>query len=300
MFQIAYHPIYNHPVPENHRFPMEKYELLPKQLLLENVVEPSQFFEPKKVDVQTIELVHDVDYVNRYLSLNLTDKEIRLTGFKHTQQLIDRERTLVQGTIDAALFAFTDGIAFNIAGGTHHAFTNHGEGFCMLHDQAIAAKYLLKNNLASKILFVDLDVHQGNGTAEIFKNAPRVFTFSIHGKTNYPFKKEISTLDIALEDGTDDALYLSLLENHLEQIIVDFNPDFIFYQAGVDILETDKLGKVNCTLEGCKQRDYHVLSLAKKYKIPVQCSMGGGYSPSLNVILKAHVNTFKVATELFI
>jgi len=205
----------------------------------------------------------------------------------------------VQGTIDGAVSALKNGAAFNIAGGTHHAFTDHGEGFCMLHDQGIAARYLLKSNLATKILFVDLDVHQGNGTAEIFKDDARVFTFSMHGKTNYPFKKQTSDFDIALEDGTDDTMYLALLTEHLEPLIQQVKPDFIFYQAGVDILETDKLGKIYCTIEGCKQRDKFVFSLAKQYKIPVQCSMGGGYSPNLTTILKAHTNTFKVATELF-
>lgn len=299
MFRIAFHPIYQHPVPENHRFPMEKYDLLPKQLLLENIVSQEQFFTPKIASIEDICLVHDGDYVQRYLNLQLTEKEIRLTGFKHCQQLVDRERTLVQGTIDGALFALQDGVAFNIAGGTHHAFTAHGEGFCMLHDQAIAARYLMKHNLATKILFVDLDVHQGNGTAEIFRNDNRVFTFSMHGKTNYPFKKEISDVDIALEDGTDDVMYFYLLEKHLEPIIQQVKPDFIFYQAGVDILETDKLGKVNCSIEGCKQRDELVFSLAKHYNIPIQCSMGGGYSPNLTIILKAHTNTYRVASDFF-
>jgi len=278
---------------------MEKYDLLPKQLLLENIVSQEQFFAPEIATIENICLVHNEDYVNRYLNLQLTDKEIRLTGFKHCQQLIDRERTLVQGTIDGAVSALKNGAAFNIAGGTHHAFTDHGEGFCMLHDQGIAARYLLKSNLATKILFVDLDVHQGNGTAEIFKDDARVFTFSMHGKTNYPFKKQTSDFDIALEDGTDDTMYLALLTEHLEPLIQQVKPDFIFYQAGVDILETDKLGKIYCTIEGCKQRDKFVFSLAKQYKIPVQCSMGGGYSPNLTTILKAHTNTFKVATELF-
>ena len=183
MFSIAYHSIYNHPVPENHRFPMEKYQLLPKQLLLEGIVTEDCFFKPAQASLQDIYLAHNPDYVNRYTQLQLTDKERRKTGFVHCQQLIDRELTLVQGTIDGALNAFNQKVAFNIAGGTHHAFSGHGEGFCMLNDQAVAAAYLLKYNKASKILIVDLDVHQGNGTAEIFKNNPQVFTFSMHGKT---------------------------------------------------------------------------------------------------------------------
>lgn len=300
MFPIAYHPIYKHPVPENHRFPMEKYELLPKQLLLEGIVNEECFFKPNEIALETACLVHDADYVNRYVNLQLTAKEIRKTGFIHSEQLVRRERIIAQGTLTGALKAYqTNSIAFNIAGGTHHAFTNYGEGFCMLNDQAIAAAYLLKNQLVSKVLIIDLDVHQGNGTAEIFKNNPHVFTFSMHGKTNYPFKKEQSSLDIALENHTTDVDYLQFLTQHLEPIIITQKPDFIFYQAGVDILETDKLGKLNCTIDGCKQRDELVFTLAKNYQIPVQCSMGGGYSPQLRTILQAHVHTFKAAQTIF-
>lgn len=301
MFPIAYHSIYKHPVPENHRFPMEKYELLPKQLLLEGIVGEECFFQPTEIDVATICLVHDSDYVNRYMNLQLTAKEIRKTGFVHNTQLVRRERIIAQGTLTGALKALENNrIAFNIAGGTHHAFSNYGEGFCMLNDQAIAAAYLLKHSLVSKVLIVDLDVHQGNGTAEIFRNNPHVFTFSMHGKTNYPFKKEQSNLDIALENDTNDREYLHLLAEHLEPVIRTENPDFIFYQAGVDILASDKLGKLNCTINGCKQRDTLVFSLAKKYHIPIQCSMGGGYSPDLRTILQAHVNTYKIARDLFL
>ncbi|UUV22085.1 histone deacetylase family protein [Paenimyroides aestuarii] len=301
MFPIAYHPIYKHPVPENHRFPMEKYELLPQQLLFEGIVSEEHFFQPTEIDTNTVCLVHDSDYVNRYMNLQLTAKEIRKTGFIHNAQLVQRERIIAQGTLTGALKAIENsGIAFNIAGGTHHAFSNYGEGFCMLNDQAIAAAYLLKHHLVSKVLIVDLDVHQGNGTAEIFSNNPNVFTFSMHGKTNYPFKKEQSSLDIALENNTTDAEYLQLLTQHLEPIIAAEKPDFIFYQAGVDILTTDKLGKLNCSINGCKQRDILVFSLAKKYHIPIQCSMGGGYSPDLRTILQAHVNTFKAARDLLI
>ena len=169
----------------------------------------------------------------------------------------------------------------------------------MLNDQAIAAHYLLDNALANKILIIDLDVHQGNGTAEIFKNTTSVFTFSMHGKTNYPFKKEISDLDIPLNDDTNDATYLSILAEVLPTIINQQKPDFIFYLAGVDILKTDKLGKLSCSIEGCKKRDELVFTICKEKNIPVQVSMGGGYSPEIKTIIEAHANTFRAAKNIF-
>ena len=169
----------------------------------------------------------------------------------------------------------------------------------MLNDQAIGAQYLLNKKLASKILIVDLDVHQGNGTAEIFSNNKQVFTFSMHGKNNYPFKKEVSDLDIALEDATSDDVYLSILKETLPQLIENQKPDFIFYLAGADILATDKLVKLSCTIGGCKKRDEIVLSLCKKFEIPVQVSMGGGYSPEIKTIIEAHANTYRMAKHIF-
>ena len=187
----------------------------------------------------------------------------------------------------------------NIAGGTHHAFSNRGEAFCMLNDQAIGAKYLQQEGLAKKILIVDLDVHQGNGTAEIFRNDASVFTFSMHGKSNYPFVKEISDLDIALKNETKDAEYLSVLKKTLPKLINQEKPDFIYYLCGVDVLKTDKLGKLSLTIEGCKERDRFVLQTCHDFNIPVMCSMGGGYSPIIKVIVDAHANTFRLAQEIY-
>jgi acetoin utilization deacetylase AcuC-like enzyme len=229
----------------------------------------------------------------------LDQKAVRKIGFPLSNLLVERELRIAQGTLLGCKKAMQTGIAFNIAGGTHHAFTNSGEAFCLLNDQAIAAKYLLNNNKKHKILIVDLDVHQGNGTAEIFSKDESVFTFSMHGKTNYPFKKEISNLDIALEDHTNDDLYLSILNKTLPKIIDQEKPDFIFYLAGVDILGTDKLGKLSCTINGCKKRDEIVFSLCKKLEIPLQVSMGGGYSPKIKTIIEAHANTYRVAKEIF-
>ena len=197
------------------------------------------------------------------------------------------------------MYALEHGIAMNIAGGTHHAYTDHGEAFCMLNDQAIGARYLQAQGLAKKILIVDLDVHQGNGTAEIFQGDPSVFTFSVHGKANYPFKKETSDLDIALDTDTNDTQYLSILKETLPQLIEKEQPDFIFYLSGVDILASDKLGKLGCTLQGCKERDRYVLQTCHDLQIPVQCSMGGGYSPDIKMIIDAHANTFRLAQDIY-
>ncbi|MEQ9415309.1 MAG: histone deacetylase, partial [Cyclobacteriaceae bacterium] len=231
--------------------------------------------------------------------LSLTPKEIRRTGFPLTAELVKREITIMNGTLKCALFALENGVAMNIAGGTHHAFTNKGEGFCLLNDIAIAANYLLNEKLATRILVVDLDVHQGNGTAQIFRNEPRVFTFSMHGASNYPMVKENSDLDIGLPDGTEDQFYLRTLKTNLENIFNQFQPDFIFYQSGVDVLATDKLGKLSLTRGGCKERDRIVLSEAKAAGISLVASMGGGYSPDFRDIIEAHANTYRVAQEIF-
>ncbi|KOS07172.1 deacetylase [Flavobacterium akiainvivens] len=299
MFPIAYHPIYKHPLPEGHRFPMVKYELLPQQLLYEGTAVQADFFSPGIPDLAPVLAVHDKGYVDDLLNLTLNPRAARKTGFPLSAALVERELRIAQGTITGAEMALQTGIAFNIAGGTHHAYSTHGEAFCLLNDQAIAARYLLNNNLAKKILIVDLDVHQGNGTAEIFANDSGVFTFSVHGQTNYPFKKETSSLDIALKDGTGDAEYLAIIEETLPKLIDAEKPDFIFYLSGVDILATDKLGKLGCTLNGCKQRDALVFNLCHKLGIPVQCSMGGGYSPDIKVIIEAHANTYRVARGVY-
>lgn len=300
MLPIAYHPIYKHPLPEGHRFPMIKYELLPQQLLHEGTAVTNDFYEPGLPDMEHILAVHNKEYVDHLLNLTLDPRAVRKIGFPLSDELVERELRIAQGTIWGVHQALQYGIAFNIAGGTHHAYSDRGEAFCLLNDQAIGAQYLINNRLAKKVLIVDLDVHQGNGTAEIFTNNNDVFTFSMHGKSNYPFKKEVSDLDIALPDTTDDNEYLSILRETLPKLIDLQKPDFIFYLSGVDILASDKLGKLGCTLNGCKERDEFVLSLCKKLEIPVQCSMGGGYSPDIKIIIEAHANTYRVAKNLYV
>lgn len=299
MLFIAFDPIYAHPLPEGHRFPMLKYELIPEQLLYEGLIKSESLFSPEKLDEAIILLTHEQNYWERLRDLKLTDAEIRRSGFPLSATLVEREIRIARGTIDASIHALEHGIAFNVAGGTHHAGSNWAEGFCLLNDQAIAANYLLSNSLADRILIIDLDVHQGNGTADIFKKDERVFTFSMHAEKNFPFRKERSDLDIGLTDGTTDTEYLKLLSQNLKFIIESFKPDFIFYLAGVDVLGTDKLGKLNLSKAGCKQRDELVLRYCRSLSLPVQISMGGGYSPKISDIVEAHCNTFRIAHDLY-
>ncbi|WP_348739582.1 histone deacetylase [Tenacibaculum sp. 190524A02b] len=299
MLKIAYHEIYNHPLPPKHRFPMIKYDLLPQQLLFEGTCNETNFFMPEIPNNKHFFAVHDPEYFFDLLNITLSKKDERKLGFPLTEQLVAREMVIADGTMKASKFALENGIAMNIAGGTHHAFSNSGEGFCLLNDQAIGARYLQEQKLAQKIVIIDLDVHQGNGTAEIFQNDASVFTFSMHGKSNYPFHKEQSDLDIPLENGITDDTYLNILKETLPKIIQEQQPDFIYYLSGVDILESDKLGKLNVSIEGCKERDRYLLQTCYDHKIPVMCSMGGGYSENIKIIVEAHANTFRLAQDIF-
>jgi len=299
MIRIAYHPCYYLDLPEGHRFPMDKYRLLPEQLLYEGLFQSENFFAPNKIALDKVSRVHTQSYIDKLLSLQLSKQEIRKSGFPLSQALVDREQIIAQGTINNVHYAIESGVSMNIAGGTHHAFSNRAEAFCFFNDQAIAAQYVLDQGIAQRVAIIDLDVHQGNGTAEIFSTVPEVFTFSMHGKANYPFKKEQSDLDVELESSISDEAYLQLLEQHLKEIHQKFEPQFIFYLSGVDILESDKLGKLNLSIQACKRRDALVLSYAKHHQIPVQISMGGGYSPQLRTIVDAHTNTFREAHRIF-
>jgi acetoin utilization deacetylase AcuC-like enzyme len=298
-FKISWNENYAHPLPEGHRFPMQKYNLIPEQLEYEGCISLSNIHRPCELSDDIITLTHCSNYLQRLNNLSLSQQEIRKTGFPLSRELVKREKEIMQGTIDSALFALENRISLNVAGGTHHAFKDSGEGFCLLNDMAIAANYLLYKNLAKKILIVDLDVHQGNGTASLFQTEQRVFTFSMHGEKNFPARKEKSDLDINLPDGTADEAYLSILKNTLPELIDRHEPDFIFYQSGVDVLESDKLGRLSLSMDACRMRDKVVFDECLKNKIPVSVSMGGGYSEDIRLIVNAHVNTFRLAAELF-
>jgi len=299
MVRIAFDAIYAHPLPENHRFPMLKYELIPAQLLHEGTYTADHFFIPKACDASVVLKTHEADYYQKLISLQLSAAEQRAIGFPQSKTLIEREFIITQGTIDCSVAALANGISLNVAGGTHHAFADRGEGFCILNDMCVAANYLLDHNYCKKIMIVDLDVHQGNGTAKIMENKPDIFTFSMHGATNYPFRKEKSDLDIGLADGTNGELYLSILEDTLPKLMRQVKPDLVLYLSGVDILETDKFGKLKVSLAECNRRDEFVLSSCKKNKIPVVVALGGGYSPDVKTIVEAHCNTFRLAADLF-
>lgn len=297
--KIAFHDIYAHPLPEDHRFPMLKYELIPAQLLREGVITPEQLFAPQPATEASILLTHTAAYWQQLRDQTLTPREQRKIGFPQSPELTMREIVIAQGTIDIALHALEQGIGFNVAGGTHHAFADHGEGFCLLNDFAIAANYLLAQQRIRQALVIDLDVHQGNGTAALFADNPHVYTFSMHGAHNYPFHKEVSDWDIPLADGMDTATYLQLLEEALPVLINRVKPDLVFYLSGVDILETDKFGKLKVTPQGCRERDEMVFHSLKKHHIPCAVAMGGGYSTHIRDIVNAHCQTFKAGIRIY-
>ncbi len=299
MLKIAHHALYNHPLWENHRFPMIKYELIPEQLIMENTCVENNFFKPGNIEDSIILLTHEKYYYEKLKNQELNKKEIRAIGFPMSKQLIEREKMIVQGTLECSLNSLKYGISMNIAGGTHHAFTNRAEAFCILNDQAIAANFLIKNNYCDKILILDLDVHQGNGTAEIFGCNKNVFTVSFHGEKNYPFRKEKSDYDYGFNDGASDKEYLNKIKYEIPRLIENFEPDFIFYLSGVDIIENDKLGRLSVSINGCKKRDKFIFDYCKTNSIPVQVSMGGGYSTVLKDIIEAHANTFRLAQEIY-
>ncbi len=299
MLKIAHCPLYAHPLPEGHRFPMIKYELIPEQLIYEGTCQPANFFCPGPLAEIWITRVHDQSYWISLKSQTVSPKMIRRIGFPLSEVLIRRETVIAQGTIECCHFAAVYGVAMNVAGGTHHAFPDRGEGFCLLNDVGIASNYLLVNNMAKRVLIIDLDVHQGNGTAVMFQKEPRVFTFSMHGKDNYPLHKEQSDLDVPLPTGTTDEEYLNRLYDILPSLFQRHQPDFAFFISGVDILQTDKLGHLAVSREGCYARDQFVYQTCQLAGVPLVVAMGGGYSPRISDIIEAHCNTFRLAQRVY-
>jgi acetoin utilization deacetylase AcuC-like enzyme len=290
MLQIAFSPVYEYPLPKGHRFPMDKYALLPQQLLYEGTVQENQFFHPDPIAEEILLLTHTEKYWQHLKNQTLPEKEARAIGFPMTPLLVTRGRHIASGTLRCVDYAMQYGISMNAAGGTHHAFSDRGEGFCVFNDMAIAANYLIHHKLYKQIL---------NGTASICQGKEQIFTFSMHGAKNYPFRKEASHLDIGLPDGTEDNTYLSILQEILPRLIDKHQPELIFYQAGVDILETDRLGRLSISREGCRKRDKMVMEICKRNRIPLVVTMGGGYSPQLSHIIEAHANTFRTAVEVY-
>lgn len=298
--RIAFSPIYRYTkLPPEHRFPMDKYDLLPDQLLYEGTITNANFFAPSPITEDQILRTHTSDFWNKLKTGNLSRQEIRTMGFPFHESLVERARVIAAGSLEAFYHAQKDGVSLNIAGGTHHSYADRGEGFCLFNDFAIAANELLHREDVDQILIVDLDVHQGNGTAKIFENEHRVFTFSMHGAYNYPLKKETSDKDVPLPDGMKDEAYLETLEKELIPVLDLVKPDVVYYLSGVDILATDKLGRLACTKEGCRQRDQFVFEQCMSRNIPVVVAMGGGYSVHIADIVDAHANTFRVAARIY-
>lgn len=299
MIYFAYTDRYLLDLPADHKFPISKYALVREQLLYEGSITEAHLFDPGLCSEEDILAIHTAAYWQKVKHLTLDKHEVRRIGLPLNEQLVRRSLSSSSGTLKTALHALEHRAAVNLAGGTHHAFSYKGEGFCVLNDIAIAASHLLRHQLAQQILVIDLDVHQGNGTAQIFQQEPRVFTFSMHGADNYPLKKEKSDLDIALPSGIKDEEYLSILYKTVPVLIKQHQPDFIFYQAGVDVLATDKLGKLGLSKQGCRDRDKFVLETCAQLGIPLAITMGGGYSARLADIVDAHCNTFRLALEIF-
>ncbi len=295
---VTYHPDYVVDIGAGHRFPMRKYGFVYDQLVEEGTLSAAQVVAPEPVDVESLLLVHHRDYVERFLAGDMTPREMRVLGFPWSAALVRRARLAVQGTLLASRLTMRHGLAANLAGGSHHAFADHGEGFSVFHDIAVAVRVLQRDAGLQRAAIIDCDVHQGNGTAVIFQHDPRVFTCSFHGEKNYPFRKATSRLDIALPDGVDDEAYLAALKAHVPQVLHDAKPELIWYQAGVDPYEGDKLGRLNLTHEGLRQRDHYVLTTCRAANIPVVVTMGGGYAPQIEDIVEAHCNTIRIACQV--
>lgn len=277
---------------------MAKYDLIPQKLLQEGVITPDNLFHPQLLSEQEILTTHTADYWHKLKTGTLTDKEIRKIGLPMSGELVKRERYITHATYECALYAKEYGISLSTSGGTHHGFAGHGEGFCVFNDVCVASNLLLARGQAKRILSVDLDVHQGNGNASIMANNPHVFVFSMHGEKNYPYHKPKSDLDIGLADGVGDDEYLSLLKYHLPQVLDDFKPDFVFYQAGVDVLACDRLGRINLTMNGLYERERFVVETVFNRQIPMVVTMGGGYAPDIDVIVQGHSVVFGVVGKI--
>lgn len=298
IYKVFYSPYYYADIGETHVFPIRKFELVRDKLLLEGTLESGEIIEPQPAAIEDVCLVHTRDYVTRFMEGKLTEKEIRRLGLPWSKSLVRRSFLATSGTINASKHALRHGISSNLAGGTHHAYPDRGEGFCVFNDVAVAIRVLQRENLIKRALVIDCDVHQGDGTAFIFQHDKDVFTFSMHGAKNYPLHKEKSSLDIELADGTTDDEYLEILEQALPRIFMH-NPDIVFYLAGADPYERDKLGRLKLTIDGLRRRDEMVLKFAKDHQIPIVTTMSGGYAEKLEDTVEIHANTIRAVKEVF-
>ncbi|OJT23837.1 histone deacetylase [Archangium sp. Cb G35] len=283
------------PLPPGHRFPMEKYRLLRELLLERGVLSPGQLQPSAPISRTDLERVHTPRYLDALWTGTLSEAELRRLGFPWSENLLVRSCASVGGTVGAARAALEDGISGNLAGGTHHAFPDHGEGYCVFNDIAVAIRVLQAERRIQRAVVVDLDVHQGNGTAAVFQGDDSVFTFSIHGEHNFPFRKQRSSRDVGLPDGVDDRSYLDVLVTHLPEVLEAAGADILFYQAGVDPLAEDSLGRLSLTHSGMRERDRFVLQAAWHRGLPIVLTLGGGYAKPITATLEAHVGTYETA-----
>jgi acetoin utilization deacetylase AcuC-like enzyme len=286
-------------LPATHGFPIQKYRLIREQLLAEGTLAAAELVEPTLAAPQDICRVHTQKYWERFQTGTLAPEEIRRIGLPWSEALVRRSCASVQGTITASRIAVREAIGINLAGGTHHAFPDHGEGYCILNDIAIAIRVLQHDAWMQRMAIIDCDVHQGNGTAAIFADEPDVFSFSIHGMNNYPLRKVPGSLDIALPDGTGDEEYLHALQPAVSRILAEFRPGLIFYIAGADPHEGDRLGRLRLTHEGLRRRDEFVLRTCRDAGIPVAIALGGGYGRNLDHTVEAHCGTVRAARAVF-
>ena len=296
--RCAYHPDYTVPLPPTHPFPMAKYRLLHARLRAAGLLDDALSIEPAEAAPGDLALVHTPGYLAQLAAGTLDAAAVRRIGVPWSPALWRRSRLAAQGTLEAARAALEDGLAANLAGGTHHAFADHGEGFCVLNDVAVAIRVLQRDGLVRRVLVVDLDVHQGNGTAAIFEDDPRVFTFSMHGERNYPLRKMRSTLDVALADGVGDEEYLARLRRHLEDILGGFVPDLVFYLAGVDPVQGDRYGRLALSEAGLRRRERCVLEACARRRLPVAITIAGGYAPTPARTADLHAIVFEEAAAL--
>lgn len=296
--KVFYTDKYTVDLPAGHRFPMEKYRLVRESLLKENVLQLNELYEPEVVSPEIVILAHTRKYVESICSGTIDPKAMRKIGFPWSPSLVTRSLASVGGAMCAAKEALETGVSGNLAGGTHHALINGGEGFCVFNDIAVTILYLLKHKKIHRAAIVDLDVHQGNGNSAILGDKKEVFIFSMHGEKNYPLRKVPSTLDIALADNANDDEYLSLLKGALPNVF-SFNPDIVFFQAGVDPLKEDTLGRLALSKAGLAERDRIVLSECQKHNTPISLALGGGYAKPISLTVEAHTQTYKIAKELF-
>jgi acetoin utilization deacetylase AcuC-like enzyme len=290
---------YTFPLPEGHRFPIAKYERIREQVLSTGVVTPEALHEPARAEREALLLVHSPDYVDRFLEGRLSAAELRRLGFPWSSALVERSLRAVGGTCEAAAAALDDGISMNLAGGTHHAFPDHGEGFCVFNDVGIAIRLLQRDGRIRRAAVIDLDVHQGNGTNAVFAGDDSVFTFSMHAGRNYPFHKVPGSLDVELADGTSDEEYLAALANNLPTVLSRSQPDLVLYLAGADPHEGDALGRLNLSFDGLARRDAFVIDLCREVGIPVAITVAGGYGRSIDDTVRIHTETARIASLAF-